>query len=161
MANNRIEWQGLEELRRLLRQLPPELTGEGGAIVHAAARGAFQEIYERYPVGPGTKKRLGGTLRRGLSLSIGHARRGESVGKGAEFGASAVIKNRAPHAWIFENGTQVRRVSAKVPGRAGNFGVTRGSMPPGRVFVPAVIRHRNRMNEQLKALLRSKGFQVL
>jgi len=160
MANNRIEFQGLEEMRRLLRQLPQELAEEGAGIVNAAARAAFQEIYERYPIGPGTKKRQGGTLRRGLSLSVGDARKGESVGKGVQFGAYAVIKNRAKHAWIFENGTQVRRVAAKVAGRAGNFGTDRGSMTPGRVFIPAVIRHRRAMNAQLRLLLEQHGFQV-
>lgn len=160
MANNRIQWEGLAELRELLRKLPAELRGEGSAIVNAWARQAFEEIYKSYPIGPGSKRYAGGNLRKGLSISTGDTH-SESVGKGGNFGYSVLIKNRAKHAWIFENGSEARRVSRKVPGRAGNFGTSRGSMPPGRVFVPIVIRKRAAMNLRLRQLLIDHGLLVV
>jgi hypothetical protein len=95
-----------------------------------------------------------------MTLATGTTDRGESAGKGVNFGAYAIVKNRAKHASIFENGSEVRQVLRKPSGRAGNFGLSRGRMPPGRVFVPIIIRKRNAMNERLKILLRDNGFQV-
>jgi hypothetical protein len=67
------------------------------------------------------------------------------------FSAGAIVKNTAKHAWIFENGTQARH---------NDLGANRGSMPPGHVFIPAVIKRRRIMYQQLRALLERHGLKV-
>jgi hypothetical protein len=132
---NRLVFDGLSELREQLRNLPSELTGEAANIVLGAANGAAAEIKGAYPVRTGR-------LRDGLVVT--------RADKG-KFSAGAIVKNTAKHAAIFENGTQARHNS---------LGANRGSMPPGHVFVPRMIRARRRMYERLSDLLRRKGLVV-
>ena len=73
------------------------------------------------------------------------------IGSGTHYGAALIVKSTAKHAYIFENGTQVRK-NAK--------GANRGAMPPGRVFVPTVIRKRKQMLQELKYLLVQAGLDV-
>ena len=64
----------------------------------------------------------------------------------------AEVKNVAPHANIFENGTQARHT---------RIGANRGSMPPGHVFVPRIVRARHRLTQELKDMVaRTTGAQV-
>lgn len=130
-----LHWSGLEELRAELRRLPAELTGEASHIVEGAANAAAADIKAAYPVRTGN-------LRDGLTVT--HFDQGR-------FSAGAIVKNKAKHAYIFEIGTQTRHTA---------IGANRGSMPPGRVFIPRVIRARRRMYELLKALLVRKGLLV-
>lgn len=145
----RVEWTGLASFREQLRKLPHDLRAEGGAIVYAHAQRAYTQIQAGYPV-------RSGNLKRGLRIDY-------QTGKGqsSEFGVGVVVRNRAKHAWIFENGTEARRVSRLPPGRTANFGISRGRMPPGRVFVPIAIRVRAQMYRQLEDLLRRAGLQVV
>lgn len=134
MSHNRLVFDGLAELRAALRQLPQELTGEGSHIVEGAANGAAAEIKGKYP-------RVTGHLIDGVEVDFVHG----------QFVAGAIVRNKAKHAFIFENGTQVRHTE---------LGANRGAMPPGHVFVPAMIRKRRRMYEDLKAMLTRHGLQV-
>lgn len=135
MANNRLVFDGLEELRQQLRNLPSELAGEASNIVTGAANGAAAEIKGAYPVRTGR-------LRDSLVVT--------RVDKG-KYTAGAILKNRAKHSWMFENGTQTRQTA---------IGANRGSMPPGNVFIPRAIAARRRMYEALKDLLTRKGLTV-
>lgn len=134
-ARNRIVWDGLDELRAELRKLPAELADEASGIVLQHADGAAQEIKAAYPSRTGN-------LRNGMAVIRSAAGR---------FGVGAIVRNRAPHAWIFENGTQARHAS---------IGANRGSMPPGHVFIPRVIKWRHRMYGALKAMLVRHGLVV-
>jgi hypothetical protein len=129
----RVTWTGLAELRDELRRLPAELAGEASGIVLGAAEGAAADM--DYP-------RRTGDLADKLKV--------ETVSSGP-FGAGARFVNTSKLAHIFENGSQVRHTA---------IGANRGSMPPGHVFVPAVVRRRRTMYEQLKALLTRHGLQV-
>ncbi len=129
----RVVWEGLEELKAQLRQLPAELAAEASGIVMAAAQGAKSDMH--YP-------RRTGNLADHLTVS--------TVAAG-QFGAAAIVRNTSPHAAIYENGTQARHTA---------LGAYRGSMPPGHVFVPAVMRRRRQMYDQLKALLVAHGLTV-
>ena len=131
---SRLELIGLDDLRAALRRLPAELTTEATREMVGAANGAAADIKRAYPVHEGK-------LRDGIQV--------EQVS--GQFSGGAIVKNTAPHAFIFENGTQVRRNAR---------GQNRGAMPPGRVFVPRAIRHRRLMYERLKDLITRKGFQV-
>lgn len=136
MSHNRIRFDGLDELRTQLRQLPAHLTDEAKGIVTEAMEDARRDVVRGYPQGPT------GNLRRMVSIV-------RQVG--GQFVTGGVLRNRAPHAYMFEHGTQVRHTNA---------GINRGRMPPGRVWIPAMIRHRRRMYERLKALLTREGLTV-
>jgi hypothetical protein len=138
MSDNKLTIEGLEELRAALRQLPQELADEAGPIVLTLAQYAADEMDQKYAAHEWT-----GNLRNGLSVTRDDAY--------IRFGARAVVKNRAPHAWWAENGTQIRKTST---------GANRGAMPPIHVFVPSAIRWRRAMVEQLKGLVRRAGLVV-
>jgi hypothetical protein len=135
VANNRLELVGLEELRAALRALPAELTAEAGGIVDNAGELAKSEIIQRYP------KRTG-NLRDHVTVRTVNA---------GQFGAAVQVRSSAKHAHIYEIGTQARH---------NKLGANRGSMPPGNVFVPVVVRQRRKMFERLKDLLVHNGLVV-
>lgn len=137
MSNNRLVFNGLAELKAALRALPEELTGEASNIVDGTVNGAAVEIRSGY-----AKHSRSGRLQGGVIVT--------RVDRG-KFTAGAIVKNTAKHAAIFENGTQARHT---------DLGANRGSMPPGHVFVPVVIRRRRSMYQSLKDLLVRKGLQV-
>ena len=136
MSNNRLKFEGLDELRASLRRLPAELRGEAQNIVVAHANQAALEIKQKYPSRTGK-------LRDGVEVVALES--GDRV-------AGAIVRNKAKHAFIFENGTQARH---------NDIGANRGSMPPGHVFIPAMIRARRRMYDALRELLRRKGLRVI
>lgn len=131
-----LKWEGLEELKAALRQLPAELTGQAAKIVEAAANRAEADARLNYPVGKT------GNLRDGM----GQIERDDS----ANFGYRITVINKAPHAWIYEYGTQARHRGLK----------TWRPMPVGNVFVPAMERNRRWMYDQFRALLREQGLGV-
>jgi len=142
-ANNRLHWVGLDELRAALLQLPEDLASDAESIVNDAAQAAFDEIYAAYPVRTGN-------LRNGLKVqTLSHAFDAR-VGSRA-LGAGAILYNNAPHAYMFEHGTEARHT---------DIGADRGRMPPGKVFIPRVMRHRRRMYEELVAMMESHGLLV-
>ena len=155
---NRITWDGLDVLTKALQLLPVHLRDEAASVIHDAATGALEEIRAAYPEGPK------GNLKKGLKLTLrvsGSGPGGDiTPGMGVEFGAAGIVKNSAKHAWIFEHGTQARYVSELPPGRVKNFGYRRGAMPPGRVFIPIVVRRRRAMYAALSDVVRKLGFSV-
>lgn len=146
----RLQWDGLAELRTLLRQLPDDLATEGGAIVLASANEAFTAIETVY-----VAHQRSGRLRAGLSLVQ------SATGR---FGASILLISRAPHAWIFEHGTAPREgAGGRGTGkgaRHGNQAGNRGASPAFHAFIPAVAAARTRMYDALAALLERAGFVV-
>jgi hypothetical protein len=135
VANNRLELVGLEELRAALRALPAELTAEAGGIVGNAGEQAKAEIVQRYP-------RRTGNLRDHVTTRTVNA---------GQYRAAVQVRSSARHAHIYEVGTQARH---------NKLGANRGSMPPGNVFVPAVVRQRRQMMERLRDLLVRNGLVV-
>lgn len=136
-----LKLEGFDELRAALRALPAELAGEAIAIVEKNAIDMMTEVRAVYRLHRRTGRLEGGVVVRRLSKS--------------RFGAGIEVRSTAPHAYIVENGTQARHTS---------LGANRGSMPdsapPAHVFIPAAIRHRRTMREQLKALVERKGLIV-
>lgn len=135
MSNNRFTFDGLTELRAALRRLPAHLAEEAEGIIDNRAELAKAEIVQTYP-------RRTGNLRDGVSV--------KDLPSG-QYGAGRLVQNRAQHAYLFEVGTEARHTK---------LGADRGSMPAGKVFIPAVIRHRRKMYEELKALLAREGLEV-
>lgn len=136
MSNNRLEWDGMEEFTAALRQLPPELSQEGGDIVVSHAETAGDDVRAAYDASAVT-----GRLVKGVRVEV----------QSREAGALVVVKSTAKHAFIFEHGTQIRK---------NRHGKNLGAMPPGNIFVPTVIRERRAMVEDLKDLMRGKGLEV-
>lgn len=134
MSHNRLEFSGLAELKRDLKNLPSELAREARTVVSQTATKAAGEIVSAYPTRTGN-------LKRGVKVSD------ESSG----FSAVATVKNTAKHAYIFENGTQARHT---------DIGANRGAMPPGNVFIPIVVRRRRGMYHELAEIVRKHGLVV-
>lgn len=132
----KVQFNGLDELRAALRSLPADLTAEAGRITETYANAAAVAIRTAYPTGPT------GNLKAGVTVTR------FDQGKLA---AGAVVKNRAKHAAIFEYGTQARHSS---------LGYNRGSMPPGKVFIPIAMAKRRQMWEALKAMVTRYGLKV-
>lgn len=141
MATNRIRWEGLDELKALLRTLPAELTAEGGAIVEAHARAADNAIAQSYPIGKT------GNLAGGMRVTIN---------ANGRYGTGALIKNAAPHAWFYEHGTVKREYETQRNKKRKSV----GRMPPHPVFIPIMQDFRDLMYEELAHMLVRYGFAV-
>lgn len=138
-ADNKLTFDGLDELREELRHLPADLTEKGISIVTEHAQAAERAIETGYPIGPT------GTLRRRVVLE-----RSPSLKNSCSF----AVRSQAPHANIFERGT-VQRHTKK--------GWNRGRMPQqpeSERLIPKAIRIRKRMTDALIELVRSEGFEV-
>lgn len=132
--SSRFQIVGMEEFRQALRNLPPRLVDKASVIVTARAEFAASRIESGYP-------EVSGNLKSKMTVRM-------EVSKS---GVVARIRNTAKHAYIYENGTQVRQTKK---------GQNRGAMPPGHVFIPTAIRERKEMVDQLIAMVRDEGLVV-
>jgi hypothetical protein len=137
VASSGVTWTGLAEFQAALRTLPDALTADARAIVSRHATAATAAIKAGYPASEAT-------LATRVTLT-------ETSAAGDRFGIHFLIKNTDKRATWFEWGTMVRRTAK---------GWNRGSLKPGRVFVPAAIRARAGMTDDLIALVRAAGFTV-
>jgi hypothetical protein len=128
-----VRWEGLEELKAALRQLPAELAGEASNIVQATANGAIVDMRAEYPPGE---------LRDKLYQST------QSTGP---FGAGIVIRNASGWAWHWDHGTQLRHWID---------GKSTGQMAPHHTFGRVMAQSRRRMYAQLWQLLERTGLRV-
>lgn len=129
----RLRLVGLDSLREALKRLPRELGGEGKRYVKEHAETARRAIV--YPV-------HSGNLARGLRV------RTETD---TPLVTVADVENTAPHAWIFEHGTQARHNAIHGGG---------GRMPPGHVFEPPVEAEQRALKADLVALVERNGLKV-
>lgn len=132
-----VETTGLAELIEALRQLPENLVIEATPIIMAAADATYSTVEADY-----RNSVLSGRLERGLKKEV------RSIGR---FGVSVTVRNTAPIAWMYENGTQARHT------HAGRF---RGVMPPKHLFVSTSERNRAAMYAELRTMLTAFGFLV-
>lgn len=133
-----LKWNGLQELKTALRNMPEELAGEASHIVEATANGAAAEVRRAYPSKSG--RLIGG-------VHVTHF-------EGGKVAAGAVLKSSAPHSHLFERGTRSRKTDK---------GWNRGSMPEApenRKMVPIVVKARRRMYSLLTEMLRRAGFVI-
>jgi type IV secretory pathway TrbL component len=140
MSANRFVFTGLDELKAQLRALPAELTGEAAHIAEGAANGAAATIKAGYHV-------VSGELRDGVYISLRH--------RFSSFGVSATVVSAGKHAWLYDNGSQLRHKAG-----GSSTGVMWGKTPPPHLFVKTMIAARRRMYEQFKDLLTRKGLAV-
>jgi hypothetical protein len=138
VSNNRLKFDGLEELRASLRHLPVDLRDDAEVIVFDSAKDAERDIRAGYQ-----SHRRSGELADKLEVV-------QLKGQGTAF-AGALIQNKSKLAFIFENGTEARHT---------NIGANRGSMPAAHVFVPAVIKRRREMYDKLREMMRKHNLTV-
>jgi len=136
--NAMLEIRGIAELKDALARLPAELKGQATGIVVDAAYAAQRDIAAAYPQGPT------GHLKKGVKVTV------KEIGP---FAVAAQVRSVAPHAHLYEFGTQARHTKR---------GWNRGTMPapPMPVFIPTMIRHRRAMYGQLANLIRASGLTV-
>lgn len=132
-AHNRIRIEGLAEFKATLRKLPADLAREGRTIVDDAARQAYTDIYNAYPV-------VTGNLRKGL----------RRFHESSPFGGRAVVENKAKHANLFEVGSASRKTPWGTP----------NPFKAGNIFIPRAIKWRRVMTEGLVDLVERHGFTV-
>ncbi len=145
---------GLEELRAELRKLPEDLATEAGDIVLAHAEMAKRDVQAGYPVR--TSNMNPGPNRKTPWYPPGNLQRRITVQRNRSKVASAAsVRVTAPHAAIFEFGTD-KRTTEK--------GWNRGRMPKAdeaTAAIPKFMRARFRMVEALKEMVRRvSGAQV-
>jgi hypothetical protein len=136
VADNQLRINGLDELRKALLALPPDLVNEAGAIVHAQAEEAARQITAAYNSHTRT-----GNLAGHVVVDIGSDR----------VSASARVRSTAKHAYIFEKGTGSRKWAN---------GKSTGKMPAGNVFIPIAIARRRVMTAALVDLIERSGLTV-
>jgi hypothetical protein len=129
-----FEFKGLDELQAALRALPAELTGEASKIIQAAGNRAVLDLKRAYPV-------VTGKLRDRVEVT--YTQSGVST--------RAVVRSRAPHAHLYEYGTEARHTA---------LGVNRGRMAPTHLFGRTMARVRREMYDQFAALLERAGLRV-
>jgi hypothetical protein len=142
VANNRFVFDGLDELKEALRNMPSELTGEASHDVEGAANGAAAILKSEY-------HRVSGKLRDGVDVTFTRD----------QFSTGAIVKSKSPIAWLYDNGSQARHYTT-ASGAQHATGAMWGKTPPTHVFVRTMIAKRRAMYEALKALLTRHGLLV-
>ncbi len=149
----RLSFDGMDEFREGLRNLPQALASQAAQVVQGSAEQAGQAIRSNYPIRqtnlhPGPRRKSPwyppGNLHNRVTVT------NQSSGVSARY----VVKSSAPHAHLFENGTGRRSTQS---------GANRGSMPAapiGERMIPVVIRVRARMVSQLVEIVKAAGFTV-
>lgn len=130
----RFEFKGLDELKAALQALPTELTGEASKIIEAAGNRAVLDLKRGYPV-------VTGKLRDRVDVTFTQS--GVS--------SKAVVRSAAPHAHLFEYGTEARHTG---------LGLNRGRMPPSHLFARTMSKVRREMYDAFIALLERHGLKV-
>lgn len=141
MSPVRLTFAGFDDLRATLRRLPEDLRDEARDLVQAEGERAGDEIRAAYE-----RHRVTGNLAAGVVVEAFARER---------FGAAVRVASKAKHAFIFENGTEVRRTKRGWP--RGKMWTRQAGVP---VFVPAMLRARKRLREGLRALLTRAGLTV-
>src|SRR5688572_6115378 len=131
----RLQMEGLTQLQAALRALPEELVQDASAIVQAHATDAKQQIQAAYPEGPT------GNLKRGVTVNTAASRGG----------TAAIVRSRAPHAWMYENGSGSRQ---------NRRGANRGRTPAAPTFIPIAMQALRRMVQALIDLVQKAGLVV-
>lgn len=145
MGNNKLTFNGMDDLKYALRMLPDELADEGGEIVRFWALAAAGAARAAYP-------RKSGHLQDGVVVETA------TSGFGSRWGVRYIVKNKAPHAFIYEYGTKARHY-VTTRGAKHETGIM-PEAPPGRAFVPKMIDAREKMYDQLVSLLVGHGLGV-
>jgi len=133
--------EGILDLTEILKTLPKELVHEARDILENRAEIAKGQIIQAYPRG------ATGNLRDGVELRYINS----------TVATAAIIRNKAPHAYIYETGAVNRETKG---GKSIRKGVSRGTMPAGKVFIPRMRQARRHFWEDIGAMLEKHGLLV-
>lgn len=148
--STRVLFTEITETRAELRVLPEKMAGATQALAMRIARDARADIKAAYPR---SHKRFGKHLADGLIIVKGYG-----AGKVV---ASASVINTNPIAHNFEHGIQTtRKVRRLVRGRGANWGLERGPMRAGNVFIPRIVRWRWVFFRAVKEIMEAEGITV-
>jgi hypothetical protein len=136
-----FQFEGFEELKAALRQLPAELTGEASHIIEGAANAAIVDMRAEYPPGE---------LRDKLAQT--------TLGAG-QYGVGIQIKNSSGWSWHWDHGTKLRHTTDKKR-KAHPTGAEWGGTTPPHTFGRTMAQTRRWMWAQLKTMLERHGLQV-
>jgi hypothetical protein len=139
-------WSGLEEFRDALKRLPTDLRDDAAAIMNEeveAARAAIDADYAQHE--------FTGNLRARLLLTTKYD---------GPFGYRAELRNRAHHAWLFDNGSEARHYVHEKSGRIHATGKMWGKTPPAHTFVRNAMRARERIQTRIVAMMEAAGLEV-
>jgi hypothetical protein len=114
-------FSGMAALIEGLRRLPTQLEQDASTHIHTAAETMVAELDNEYP-------EVTGALKRGVKIERVNA-------------FFVRVKNTARHAELYERGTVQRFTADK--------GANRGTMPAGKVFIPAAIKARAKMDADI------------
>jgi hypothetical protein len=134
-------WEGLDEFRAALRQLPAELTAEASHIVQGTANAAIVDMRAEYPEGELRDKLFQSGVDRGT------------------YGTGILIKNASGWAWHWDHGTKLRHTHGGARQGHGTGAEWGGGAPP-HTFGRIMAQQRRLMYEQLKAMMESHGLTV-
>lgn len=137
--SNHFKWDGLDELKAWLRNLPQDLVSEANFIVNGAANEAARRIVDRYASGKV------GDLKDKVSVKPMRS------APGGRFGVGVVVISASNIAFLYENGSEVRHTG---------LGYNRGRMPATHVVVQEVTAKRREMYRKLASMLERKGLRV-
>ena len=140
MATRKVQWNGMQEFRALLRTMPTHLRDQARDIVDHYTQITYSQVRQAYPVGDT------GNLRKGVVIA-------ERL---TDAGVFNVVISKSPHAHLWEFGT-VNRETTK--------GWDRGRVRPARDLgreglVAIAQRNRIAMNRALIAMMRDDGFVI-
>lgn len=140
--------EGLAELRDALQRLPADLTDKAEIRILIAAFRAKNRIEAGY------RSRPYRTTPRSTAVPPGDLK-GKTTTKVVRDRVSlvATIKNSSKIAYLYENGTEGIRHT--------NKGWVRGKMPAAKVFIPVMADERRALYEDLKAIVRDAGLEVV
>lgn len=135
---------GILELKQALANLPAQLKGEATGIVMETAYAAADDIRNQYHQGPT------GNLKKGVRVVV------KEIGP---VGVAAQVRSTAPHAPLYEFGTEARHYIT-ASGKKHATGKMWGKRPGTPVFIPTMIRYRRALYAKLAALIQSHGLTV-
>jgi phage gpG-like protein len=130
-----------------MTNLPKELNAEGFAIVQENTEGAASEIRLKYP-GKHSIPRHGTWPQQTTS---GNLRDRVKTSYPSSTILIGTVKSTAPHAGLYEFGTQTRHTDS---------GATRGASPPHPVTVPTARKYRRKMETELIAMVQRHGLET-
>lgn len=139
-----VKWEGLDEFREAMRNLPDQLAADAKEIVQQAADNAESEIRAAYHRGKT------GNLINGLK---------QIPRQTSPWGTAITLKNTAPHSWLWDNGSEARHYYES-SGTRHDTGAMWGRSTPPHTFVRGTTKWRRWMYDQLTAMMVRAGLLV-
>jgi len=139
MSRATVVWDGLEEYKEQIRTLPAECAKEARNFIEGAVNGAYVTISTVYG-----QHRVTGNLQKGLKIL--------PLKVSGEYTTGLELRSAAPHAWLFEHGSQGRHYTTV----HGVRHVT-GRMPPTPIFNGTIGKAKRKLVEQLKDMVIRRG----